>query len=65
LTPPIDPAQETAPVTSCTDNQTSDGYFQKHETIDQAYVTAVRTVVKGQLAEAGGRLAAVLYGTLK
>jgi hypothetical protein len=65
LSPAIDPAPQTAPVNSCSDNQTSDGYLQKHETVNQAYVTAVRAAVKGQLARAGGRLAAVLYAALK
>jgi hypothetical protein len=65
LTPAIAPAPDTAPIKSCSDNQTSQGYFDKHEIVDQAYVTAVRNTVKSQLAMAGGRLAAVLYGALK
>ena len=59
------PVPQTAPVTSCSDNQTSQGYLDKHETVNQAYITAVRYEVKGQLAKAGGRLAAVLYAALK
>jgi len=65
LSPPIAPAPQTAPVNSCSDNQTSEGYLERHETVNQAYITAVRYTVKGQLAKAGGRLAAVLYAALK
>jgi len=65
LSPAIAPAPQTAPVTSCSDNQTSEGYLEKHEKANQAYIAAVRSQVKAQLAVAGGRLAAVLYAALK
>jgi hypothetical protein len=65
LSPPIDAAPQTAPVTSCSDNQTSAGYLAKNETVSPAYLTAVRRQIRAQLALAGGRLAEVLYATLK
>ena len=63
--PPIMPAAQTAPVNSCSDNQTSAGYLKKHETLQQTYINAVQDDVKAQLAKAGGRLSAVLYAALK
>jgi hypothetical protein len=65
LSPAIDPAPQTAPVNSCSDNQTSASYLAKHETVSQTYLTAVRPTLKAQVAKAGGRLAAVLYFALK
>jgi len=65
LSPAIAPEPQTAPVNSCSDNQTSAGYLQKHETAKPAYIAAVQSKVKGQLAVAGARLAAVLYAALK
>jgi len=63
--PAIAPAAQTAPVNSCSDNETSAHYLSKHETVKQTYITAVQGDVGGQLAKAGGRLAAVLYAALK
>ena len=65
LNPAITPAPEIAPVTSCTDNNTSSSFLNKHETIDESYIKSVQGDVEGQLAKAGARLAAVLYSTLK
>jgi hypothetical protein len=65
LNPAIAAAPQTLPVNSCSDNQTSEGYLERHETVNLAYITAVRSQVKGQLAKAGARLAAVLYSALK
>ncbi len=61
IAPSIAPDPQTAPVTSCSDNNTSTRYFNLHETARHKYVTAVTKDVKGQLALAGARLANVLY----
>jgi hypothetical protein len=63
--PTIVAAPQTAPVNSCSDNQTSARYLKKHETVKQTYITAVQGDVESQLTKAGGRLAAVLYAALK
>jgi hypothetical protein len=63
--PSIAPAQQTAPVNSCSDNQTSASYLKRHETVKQTYINAVQGDVGSQLAKAGGRLAEVLYAALK
>jgi hypothetical protein len=65
LHPRIAAARKTAPVTSCSDAGTSAKFLKKHETVSQAYITAVQGDVEGQLSRAGQRLAAVLYATLK
>jgi hypothetical protein len=65
LHPRIGASRKTAPVTSCSDAGTSTKYLDKHETVDQAYITAVQPDVEGQLSRSGERLAAVLYATLK
>jgi hypothetical protein len=65
LHPRIAAARKTAPVTSCSDAGTSAKFLKKHETVSQAYVTAVQADVEGQLSRSGERLAAVLYATLK
>jgi S1/P1 Nuclease len=65
LHPRIDAAMTTAPVTSCSNGGTSAKFLKKHETVNQAYITAVESDVEGQLSKAGQRLAAVLYATLK
>ncbi len=65
LHPRIAPAAKTAPVTACSDAGTASKFLKKHETVNQAYITAVQGDVEGQLSRAGERLAAVLYATLK
>lgn len=65
LQPRVARSRKTAPVTACTDGGTSAKFLKKHETVSQAYITAVQGDVEGQLAKAGARLAAVLYATLK
>ncbi len=65
LHPRIAPARKTAPVTSCSDGGTSTKFLNKHETVSQAYITAVQPDVEGQLSRSGQRLAAILYATLK
>jgi hypothetical protein len=65
LHPHVGSARKTAPVTSCSDGGTSSKFLNKHETVSQAYITAVQGDVEGQLSRAGQRLAAVLYATLK
>jgi hypothetical protein len=65
LHPRIGAAKKTAPVTSCSDAGTSTKFLKKHETVSQAYITAVQGDIEGQLAKAGARLAAVLYAALK
>jgi S1/P1 Nuclease len=65
LQPHIGAARKTAPVTACSDAGTSTKYLKKHETVSQAYITAVQADVEGQLSRAGQRLAAILYATLK
>ncbi len=65
LHPRIAPARKTAPVTACSDGGTSTKFLNKHETVSQAYITAVEPDVEGQLSRSGQRLAAILYATLK
>jgi hypothetical protein len=65
LAPRVAASSKTAPVTSCSDNGTSTKFLNKHETVSEAYITAVQADVEGQLSRAGQRLAAVLYATLK
>jgi hypothetical protein len=65
LQPRVSAAQNTAPVTACSDRGTSSTFLKKHETVSQAYITAVQGDVELQLSRAGERLAAVLYATLK
>ena len=65
LHPRIAPARKTAPVTACSGGGTSAKFLKKHETVSQAYITAVQGDIEGQLSRAGERLAAVLYATLK
>jgi hypothetical protein len=65
LHPRVSAARKTAPVTSCSDAGTSTKFLNKHETVSEAYITAVQPDVEGQLSKAGQRLAAVLYATLK
>jgi len=63
LQPPIAPVATTAAASSC--GATSDGYFARHETAGDAYVSAVRPDLERQLALAGARLADVLYTSLR
>jgi hypothetical protein len=65
LQPRVGSARKTAPVTACSDGGTSSKFLKRHETVSQAYITAVQGDVEGQLAKAGQRLAAVIYATLK
>jgi hypothetical protein len=65
LQPHVATSRKTAPVTACSDGGTSSKFLKKHETVSQAYITAVQGDVEGQLSKAGRRLAAVLYASLK
>jgi hypothetical protein len=57
-------AQTVAPVTECSDNNTSETLAKKHETIQNSYIDAVSPDIQLQLAKAGGRLTAVLNSAL-
>lgn len=65
LKPPIAAIGDVEPVATCADENTSAKYLAKHEVVTAAYVQSVQTDIERQLSRAGGRLAAVLYSSLK
>jgi hypothetical protein len=65
LKPSIASISTVSPVKTCADGSVSSRYFAMHEKVSAAYVQSIQADVEGQLSKAGGRLAAILYSTLK
>lgn len=63
LEPPIASVAASASPAPC--DSTAASYFARHESASAAYVAEVRPVVERQLSLAGGRLADVLYTSLR